>query len=457
MQAFAAKNIKLDDGEEELMAGLEAAINDTLEKMREGLYTKEDAEEAMNLAISEAGKKTKITSKTIIVTGSAKKDDEGNEGEDLTLDEFLRERAKEIADLRKALETQEAQPRTYSDAIREAAKDLVARVKKHKQANGGSETQFSLEATIKAPATMTTTNTISNTTTVPPIMYLGEGAPNPDVRIQPSIIELVDTGNTGVPAIAYADKLPTQGTMQIVAEGALKPLLSFAIERRFSTAFKIAGRMKITEEALDDIPGMEASINGELRYAHDIAMEDAIYDHVNSFAVAFVAGGMAASTPDPNNYDVIRASVYGIRIASKGRFMPNAAVINSADAYWMGATKDSTGNYVLPPFVLPNGTMISGVRIVEVQDDAHVPPGSFIVGDWKKIKRRIYKGFSLRMGQFGLTIEGTTSVTNVMSDFECNMYTFIGESRLHLYHYKNDETAFIKDTFAAVKTAIAMP
>lgn len=458
MQAFKAKNIQLEEGEEELMEQIESSINDTLQKMQEGLLTKEDADEAIKLALAEASKSAKISTRSIVVTGSAKKNDEGEaEGDDLTLDEFLRERSKEIAELRKAQAQEAAQPRTYAEAVREACKELADKVKKHKKTTGDSQVPFSLDQAIKAPALMTTANTVSNAQTVPPIMYLGEGLPNPDPRLGLSVTSLVDTGNTSLPAIPYADKLPTQGTMTIVPEGTLKPLLSFAIERRFSTAFKIAGRMKITEEALDDVPGMEASINGELRYAHDQAVEDAIYDHVTAFAPAFVAGGMAASTNAPSNYDVIRAASFGIKIASKGRFMPNAAVVNSADVYAMGATKDNTYNYVLPPFVLPDGTRVAGVAIIETQDDAHVPPGSFIIGDWRKVKRRVYKGFSLRMGQFGLVTEGTTSITNVMSDFECNLYTFIGESRMHLYHYKNDETAFIKDTFANVKTLIAMP
>lgn len=452
LQAFKAKGVKLDDEEKEMLETIEAAVNDALTKMQEGSITKDDVDEQVGSALKEA----RVNAKSIVIAGTAKKGEDGEtEGEDLTLDQYLRERAKEIADLRKAQGEAGAQPRTYQDALREACKDLSERAKKHKAATNGSQVQFSVEATIKAPAMMSTTNTSSNVGSIPVGFQYNEGPANPDTRLGITITDLVDNGSTSLPAIPYADKTPTQGTMTIVAEGALKPLLSFAIERRFSQAVKVAGRMKITEEALDDIPGMQSSINGELTYAHGQAVEDVIFDHVNSFAPAFVAGALAASTNAPSNYDVLRAAQYSIKIVSKGRFIPNAAVVHSADAYAMGATKDDVWNYVLPPFVLPDGTKVAGMTIVETQDDIHVPPGTFIVGDFRKIKRRTYKPFSLRVGQ-GLVTDGLT-VASIQSDFECNIYTFIGESRLHVYHYKNDETAFVKDTFVNVKTLIVAP
>lgn len=442
------KGINLEEGEEKLIAGMEEQLNAGIQKAfdeaRNGLITAEDAQKQVEDKLKELS----LTAKSITIPGT------GKDGEaDKTLDEMLRDYGTKLANNEKAIGS--AAPVNYGAAVHTAVKELVGKVKATKA--GGSDSPFMEDVEVKAAVSMTSTNTQGNASgvTVPAnYMYGVEAQAAPDVRVQPYITQFIDNGSTSLASFPYADKLPTQGTMAITAEGALKPLLSVSIERRFSQAFKIAGRSKVTEEALDDIPGLESMVNGELRYSHDMAVQTAVYTHVAAFAPAFVAGDLAASTESANNYDAIRAAIYAVKIASKGMYVPNAVVVNSADAYAMGATKDSNKDYIMPPWVDRDGTLISGVRIVETTDTDNVPAGTFIVGDWRKIHRRTYKPFSLRMGQ---GIVGSATAANIVSDFESNMYTIIGESRLHLFHYKNDETAFIKTTFAAVKTAIETP
>jgi HK97 family phage major capsid protein len=306
--------------------------------------------------------------------------------------------------------------------------------------------------TIKAPVNVTT-GAVANASgvTTPDSIVYNQGLPYAeDVRPMEYIISVIDNGTTNKPSLPYMDKLPTEGTMAITEEGALKPLISVSFKLNYSEAKKIAGRTKISEEALDDIPGLMAIINNELRYEHDMAQQSFIFDEINDIAGAFVAGDMAASTDAPSNYDAIRAATYAVKIGSNGRFIPNVALVPSSDVYNMGATKDANNNYVLPPFVLPDGTRVAGVRVLEVNDDT-VAPGSFIVGDFRKLKRRVYKSFTVRIGQ---GIQGSTTAGEIVSDFESNMYTVLGESRQHLWIYENEKVAFVKSTFAAVKTAI---
>lgn len=272
-----------------------------------------------------------------------------------------------------------------------------------------------------------------------------------DVRKEEYIINYLSNGTTDKASLPYMDKKPNEGTMALTAEGALKPLISISFVLRYSTAVKIAGRAKVSEEALDDISFLMSIINNELKYEHDVEEQNQVFAKVAAIAPGFVAGSMAASTTTPTNYDAIRAAIYGVKIASKGKYIPNVVLVPSADAYNMGATKDANRNYVMPAFVLPDGTKISGVQVIEVADGTTVADGSFIVGDFKKLHRLVYKSFTLRIGQ---GIQGSATAANIVSDFESNMYTMIGESRLHLWIYENEKTAFIKSTFAAVKTAI---
>jgi len=335
-------------------------------------------------------------------------------------------------------------------AIEEGLKTFLPQVKE--KASNANNQAYEVELTIKAPINMSTGAVSQPVAT--PISYVAQDIRNyaDDVRAQEYILNYMSVGNTSRATIAYVDKSPTEGTMAITAEGALKPLISISYVIRYSQARKMAGRTKISEEALDDLPFIMSAIRNELAYQHSIGVQGDIFTVLSAFAPAFVAGTLAASTDTPTNYDAIRAAIYAVKIASKGKYIPNAVLVASSDVYAMGATKDTTKQYVFPPFVMPDGTTISGVRIVEVADGVSVPAGTFIVGDFKKLHLENYKTFTVRIGQ---GIQGSATAANIVSDFESNMYTLIGESRYHLWIYENEKTAFIKTTFAAVKTAIA--
>lgn len=334
-------------------------------------------------------------------------------------------------------------------AIEEGLKTFLPTIKAKSQASGNSG--FEAEMVVKVPVNMVTGAVTNGVAT--PVSYVAQGitAYAEDVRASEYILNYLSTGSTAKATIAYVDKSPTEGTMTITAEGALKPLLSISYVIRYSQARKMAGRTKVSEEALDDIPFIMSAIRNELAYQHAIGVQADVFTVVSAFAPAFVAGALADTTTAPTNYDAIRAAIYAVKIASKGRYVPNAVLVASSDVYSMGATKDTTNQYVFPPFAMPDGTVVSGVKIVEVADGVTVPAGTFIVGDWKKLHLENYKTFTVRIGQ---GINGSATAANITSDFETNMYTLIGESRYHLWIYENEKTAFMKTTFAAVKTAI---
>lgn len=367
------------------------------------------------------------------------------------LEDQLKELQEKLAQFEEGNAAASKSAANFNTLLEKALTDALPTLKKFKEHAESEKAELVME--IKAAVDVTTTaigNAAGSTT---PVSYVYGMVTDyaSDIRANAYIINFMDNGTTDKPSFPYMDKLPTQGAMAITPEGTLKPLISVSFEIRYSVAEKIAGRVKVTEEALDDIPGLMALIQNELRYEHDIAEQAYIFAKINAIAGAFVAGGMAASTDDPSNFDAIRAVIYAIKIASKGRYIPNAALVPSSDVYNMGATKDTTGQYVMPTFVTPDGTKVAGVQIVEVNDDT-VAVGSFVVGDFRKLKRRVYKAFTIRMN-YGIELVGGV----VVSDFETNKMTILGESRLHLYVYENEKVAFVKTTFAAVKTAIAKP
>lgn len=366
------------------------------------------------------------------------------------LEAQIKEFKEDLRVMKENTHTFQASGENLFDVIEKGLKDFLPKVKAQSKNNPG-EKEWELELEIKAPINMATTAVTNSTATPVPFVYQQVTDYAADPRARQYILPYISNGNTNKASLPYMDKLPTEGTMAITAEGALKPLLSVSFALRYSTAKKMAGRVKISEEALDDIPNIMSIIRNELMYQHDIAIQADIFTTVAAFASPFVAGTMAASTAAPTNYDAIRAAIYAVKIASKGAFIPNAVVVPSADLYAMGASKDTTNQYVFPPFVLPDGTRIEGVAVVE-DPYGVLANGSFIVGDWKRLHRDVYKSFTVRIGQ---GIVGNATAANIVSDFEANMYTLVGESRYHLWAYKNEEVAFVKSTFAAVKTAIA--
>lgn len=343
------------------------------------------------------------------------------------------------------------------ETIEKGLKLVMPKLKELAEKNSSSGNPFSMEVNVdKAAVNMLTTAFANAQSVTTPVSYVYQrdfAGPAEDVRAIEYILSLVSRGNTNKATLAIVDKVATEGTMEITAEGALKPLLSFSFVTKYSTAKKIAGRIKISEEALDDLPWLMSMIRSELMYQHSIALQANVLAAVNTIAPSFVAGSLAGTTVSPSNWDAVRAAIFAVKIASKGRFIPNGVLMASADIYEMGATKDKNDNYVIPPFVLPDGSRIEGVRIIEVSDGTSLTTGNIIVGDWRKLHLDNYKGFTVRIGQ---GIIGSATAANIVSDFEANMYTVIGESRFHIWNFTNEVSAFLKGSLASIKTAIEL-
>lgn len=342
--------------------------------------------------------------------------------------------------------------------LEDELKALMPKIKEKAKANKISEIPYDIELTVSKAAIDMFTTAFANASLVStPVSYVYQrdfmGVAE-DARGLAILSNLVARGSTNRATLAIADKVATEGNMAVTSEGALKPLISFAIKTTYSEAKKIAGRVKVTEEALDDIPFLMTMIRTELLYQHEMALQAQMVTSINAIAPTFAAGALAASTPAPNNYDAIRAAIYSVKIASKGRHIPNAVIVASADKYAMGATKDSSGQYVLPTFVLPDGSRIEGVRLVEDATGLVVTAGNILVGDFSKFHVDEYQGFTIRIGQ---GIVGSSTAANIKSDFECNMLTIIGESRHHFWNFSNQTVAFVKGSLSSIKTAIEAP
>lgn len=303
------------------------------------------------------------------------------------------------------------------------------------------------DVVIKVVGTQTTGNITLPSATPAAYSYQNDLALIPAPDLIPFVQNWTDNGTTDRVSLAYVDEVSQEGDAAFIGEGIVKPLIDIDYEIRYSAAKKVAGKIKVSEEALDDIPFMQSEINRKLRQRHDLALQDGILNGdgtganltgITDVAAAFAAGGLATSVDDAQNYDVIVATYNQILVTSDSNYIPNAVFVHPTDATLMKLTKDVDGNYIMPPFTSESGDMVNNVRVVQ---NTKIPVGFFLMGDFTKAHVRTYKDYTVRVGYTG-------------DDFEKNLVTILGESRVHLWISENEKIAFVYDEFATAKTAL---
>lgn len=267
-------------------------------------------------------------------------------------------------------------------------------------------------------------------------------------RNQPFIVRYANVSSTTSAVIAWIEKINVQGAAAITAEGALKPLVSFDYFVNRSQSQKIAGVIKVSQEMLADIDFMQAEIDKELAYQVAIALDAQLLSGngtggnlkgITSYVGGYTATGISGLGAAANNFDAIRSAIAQVITLN---FVPDTVFIHPYDAAKMEMSKNSQGFYLLPPFVTVdksgNNLTLNNVKIVETNQ---IPQGSFLLGDMTQFMVRIYKPYFIQLGW-------------VNDDFQKNLVTLIGETRVHAYMPKNAVGAFVYDTFANVKTAV---
>lgn len=328
-------------------------------------------------------------------------------------------------------------------SLREQIKEqMIANPEKWAAFIKGEAKGFGMELVFKAPATMTVaTNT-------------GGSAYLPEVEMVPGFTDLSrnrafleqysNSSSTARSRIVWVEKTNPEGQAEFIGEGELKPLIDFEWKTNRSDAKKVADKIKISTEMLDDIDFMAAAIENELRYQVDIAVDEGLLSGdgtgdnlkgITEYAGAYVLTTVQTTTP--NNSDAILASSTQVKTLN---FMATHAFVNPIDYANMLLQKSTTGEYVIPPFAAADGLTIGGVKIIESNQ---ILVGSVLVGDMTKFVVRNYKPFGIQYGW-------------VNDDFEKNLVTVIGERRLHDYVADNNTGAFVYDTFANIKTAITV-
>jgi len=265
------------------------------------------------------------------------------------------------------------------------------------------------------------------------------------VRTQPTFWNRLTKSRTSLNPLVWINKVNKEGAANFIGEGVLKPQVSFELATQTSVPKKVAERMRVSTEMLNDVPGLESLIRNEMIYEVEKHANDAVLTATASSTdpagITTLASGFTLTTIEaggaPTYADAIRAAIAQLQSLN---FTDNlSAFINPIDAANMDLSKSADdGHYLLPPFVSQNGMVVAGVPVYV---DNNIAVGNLLIGDMTKYKIWMYENLVVRFGLNG-------------DDFSENMVTVICEMRFHQTFSTNHTGAFIYDAFSDIIAAI---
>lgn len=308
-------------------------------------------------------------------------------------------------------------------------------------------------AIVTAAGLTGTAGSVSNPDGIPALV--GVQMANPTrVNLRNAIInELVNNFSTSLAAYPYTESVPKDGDYAFVAEKGSKPQIDFKIETRYAQPVKAAAYVHLSEESVQDVPGLQSIALGYLKDKHDLRKQRGIlFGDGNSpnpkgatlYGRAFVAGGMANKVRFPNFMDVVNAAITDVftthNFDDEMPYEANLVLVNPLDFFTeLVSAKDERGLPLYPSASLFNRVVIGGVTIMP---EEMIPSGKIFVADMSKYNVSNYVGYTVKIGW-------------INDDLIKNLFVIVGESRFHAYVKKLDQQAFIYDDFATIKTAIS--
>ncbi|RZK45846.1 MAG: hypothetical protein EOO97_00390 [Pedobacter sp.] len=279
-------------------------------------------------------------------------------------------------------------------------------------------------------------------------------APPTRVNLRTTITDgLVTTFNTSLAAYPYTESVPKDGNYAFVAEGTAKPQIDFKIETRYASPVKAAAWEHLTEESVQDIPGLRSIALGYLKDKHDLFKQRGILfgngtspnpKGATLYGRAFSAGGMANRVRFVNFMDVINAGITDIytthNYQDETPYMASLVLVNPIDFFIeLVSAKDELGRPLYPQAGLFNRVQIGGVTIIPEED---IPEGKIFIADMSKYFVSNYVGYTVKIGW-------------INDDFIKNQFVILGESRFHAFVKRLDQQAFIYDDIETIRTAIS--
>lgn len=250
-------------------------------------------------------------------------------------------------------------------------------------------------------------------------------------------IPISESNNNGVIRYYDWDEATTVRAAAMVAEGAVFPE-STAKWATFTTPIrKIGDTLPVSEEFYED----EAMFAGELEMflQTNVAIERE-NQIVNGPGTGITLTGIFTSAPayTPVTSGIVGATIYdlipvlqaAITITRGSKYNPDFAMMNITDILKYKLAKDDNENYIMPPFVSRDGSVINGIVILE---NNTVVANTMVIGDRRFARIYTKAGFTLSRGF-------------VNAQFVEDMETLKVRERLAFLIRNVDKTGFLKVT-----------
>lgn len=325
-------------------------------------------------------------------------------------------------------------PESISTLLTEKAEELKAM----KDKSGAS-----VQITLKAVGTM---GLATNVTGQVPQAEREAGITRIVTR-NPFVLQLVNIGTIMSNVWEWVEQKNREGGSAMTAEGAAKSQADFDLVVASANVKKVTAYIKVTKEMLDDVELMRSEIDQELTELINLKIDDQLLNGtgltvnltgINTNATAWAAGSFALAIPTPTKWDVLRTAINQVRV---NLFEPNYILMHPTDVTGMELSKDSTGQYIMPPFAALDGTVVSGIRVVA---NTGIALDSFLVGDFTKAGVRFKEGLTINVGYEN-------------DDFTKNLVTILAEARLVQRVKSNHYGAFVKGVLSTSITALTKP
>lgn len=352
--------------------------------------------------------------------------------------------------------------KSIEKAVREFIKEKFDDIKNLKQKGHGF-----IEFEVKAVGSLTagnaiidndggsgTTGSATNPDGIPELVGV-QMAPPSRVNLRTNLINsLTNNFNTSLAAYPYTESVPKDGDFAFqLTEGAAKAQIDFKIETRYAQPFTLAAWEHLSEQSVQDIPGLQSIATGFLKDKHDIKKQRAILFGdgalpalvgATQYGRVFAAGAMANTVRFPNFMDVVNACITDVYVTHNYQdempYMPSLCLVNPIDFFvHLVAAKDERGLPLYPMASLFNQVQIGGVTILP---EEMIPAGKIFVSDMSKYNTSNYLGYRVKIGW-------------INDDFIKNQFVILGESRFHAYVKNLDQQAFIYDDYATILGAIS--
>ena len=233
----------------------------------------------------------------------------------------------------------------------------------------------------------------------------------------PQVTDLIPTIQTNQNAFVYREETTFTNTAVEILEGAAKPEATLALTQRTAPIRKIAVYIPVTDEQLEDVPGMQEYIETRLAFMVRQRLDSQILVGTgiapNLLGVLSTVGIQTqAKSTDPTPDAIYKAMT---KVEVVGQAMPSAVVLHPNDWSEIRLLRTTDGIYIWGSPSEAGPERIWGLPVVKAQG---LTEGTGVVGD--------FENFSLLVERKGMTIK----IGYNADDFVKNQRSIVAEIRV---------------------------